>query len=627
MGSLVDSDRSGETPLPSLREKLMQARRERDPHRYYEVIKVLGDGSMGSVTKVRKRKHVLGGSARAEYVKQEKRDKCCFGCFSILPFPSNASLFEDSKDSPELLQPVSEDSTEQNSILESSNSNPSKSNKKTYRKSGSGISTSSMITYGQKEMTYALKSIHLDRVKDDTYKEEMINEISILQKLDHPNIVKAMETFDFRNRLYLVLQLCSGGDLYARDPYTEEQACKIISSIIDAVAYMHTKGIVHRDLKFENIMFANPSSNEVKIIDFGLSKKYAHEEHLHDAVGTVYTMAPEVLRGDYDSKVDVWSCGVIVYMLLSSSLPFYGKTRQHVVRRIVAGKYSFKARRWRSISSDAKKFVVTLLEANAKKRPSAVEALRMPWIRKTAGCGSAVDVTALDKVQATIQTFAEYGTLKKLALLVIAYKSTDEEVGFLRKVFGDFDSLHDGEIELDEFKQALKDYHYTEQELERMFSALDIDKTGSIHYCEFLAATIEAHGSIDEQRIAEAFDRLDSDDTGYISLQDLKDFLGDNLSEAYLKEILDEVDSDHDHQISYDEFLGLWDAKEDMKLKKNFLSVNRRRTASLQSLSSDVDSVCSDMDQSTMSANSSELGGGNYFFTVEKEKSVRGVWL
>jgi serine/threonine protein kinase len=93
------------------------------------------------------------------------------------------------------------------------------------------------------------------------------------------------ETFDYHDRMYLVLELCSGGDLYSRDPYDEEQACKIACSVVDAVNYMHSKGITHRDLKYENIMFSNPSTYSVKLIDFGLSKKYAMKEHLHDTVG------------------------------------------------------------------------------------------------------------------------------------------------------------------------------------------------------------------------------------------------------------------------------------------------------------------------------------------------------
>jgi calcium-dependent protein kinase len=113
--------------------------------------------------------------------------------------------------------------------------------------------------------------------------------VEILKGLDHPNIVRALETFDIHGRLYIVMELCGGRDLYSRDPYTEDEARRIMVQLCQAIAYLHLKGIVHRDLKYENIMFADDSPNsEVKLIDFGLSQKFASGEHLHDTVGTVY---------------------------------------------------------------------------------------------------------------------------------------------------------------------------------------------------------------------------------------------------------------------------------------------------------------------------------------------------
>lgn len=148
-----------------------------------------------------------------------------------------------------------------------------------------------------------------------------------------------------------------------------------------------------------------------------------------------------------------------------------------------------------------------------------------------------------------------------------AYKSTSREIGFLRKVFDYFDSGHDGEISLDEFSAALKaHYAYTDEEIERLFRGLDIDGEGSLQYSEFLAATLEAHGSIDEERLAEAFDRIDCDDSGEISVSNLQALLGSDISRRYMEGIIDEVDITGNHRISYDEFLALWDARDDAKL-------------------------------------------------------------
>lgn len=191
----TNSDRSGGSlsiPLPCLHESLMRTRTETDPYRYYEIVKVLGEGSMGNVTKVHKRKSMLGGSARSEFVKQEKQRSrlWCFDFkFSCFQFCSR-STEEETKDS--LLETIEENAPSQDmstSLLPASSNNQ---NIRTGSESSQVSSSSSIITYGRKDVPYALKSIHVDRVRDTVYRMELMNEIVILQTLDHPNIVKAI---------------------------------------------------------------------------------------------------------------------------------------------------------------------------------------------------------------------------------------------------------------------------------------------------------------------------------------------------------------------------------------------------------------------------------------------------
>ena len=304
--------------------------------------------------------------------------------------------------------------------------------------------------------------------------------------------------------------------------------------------------------------------------------------------------------------------------------------RQHVVRRIVAGKFAFKGRRWRSVTEDARRFVIQLLQVDPTLRPTGEQGLNLPWLHTEDFWGSTrnLDTEAvMDNVQATLETFASYGRLKKLALLVIAYKSTSEEIGYLRKMFRKFDTTSDGDISLGDFKTALTPYNYSEADLESMFNAIDIDGTGVIHYSEFLAASIEAHGSIDEERIAEAFDLLDNDDSGYITVDNLKSFLGEQLPQEFLAKIIDEADLTRDSKISYAEFLALWNEDDDFKKKKTLEGVGNRRRLGSRDGDISRQSSCSDMDESTFSMASSDMGGGDYFFGMEKDKSVRGVWL
>ncbi|KAG7359172.1 protein kinase family protein [Nitzschia inconspicua] len=647
-------DSSGYTSvsIPSLHSSLMRTQKHRDPYRYYEVLKVLGDGSMGSVSKVKKRKSAIGGSARKEFVEKERLEtkKTLFQhCFSFCIPGSKENkkehLFVSVKDG--------EIACKSNKSREDSGTISALTGDSSYRDAGAGENgsvasspvsqvgskrrtfkkSSSLISYsGESNAVYALKTIILDKVTDATFRKELLNEISILRSIDHPNIVKAIETYDYQNRLYLVLELCSGGDLYARDPYSEQQAKAITYMMLDAVAYLHAKNLVHRDLKYENVCFCSPTSSSIKIIDFGLSKKYMKEGSMNETVGTVYTMAPEVIKGEYDEACDVWSIGVMTFMLLSSSLPFYGKSRSHVVRKILQNKYGFKGKRWKTISPQAIDFVKSLLVHDVKLRPTAVEAMRDPWFENEFGSNDYLEIissSVMDRVQASIETFAGYSRLKKLSLMVIAHKSTDEEIGFLRRLFlRRFDvKKSTPDISYPEFKEALADYNYTDEDMVRMFFGMDIDGTGKVSYSEFLAATIEAHGTIAEERIAEAFDRLDEDDTGYVTVDNLRSFLGEDISDEFIDEIIDEVDIVRDHRISYEEFLSLWGEDDDEMLRRNLQEVESRRTKRDSILSPEAHASFDSFDTSSYSNDSADGEPSHEYFAREKEKSLRGVWI
>jgi calcium-dependent protein kinase len=407
--------------------------------------------------------------------------------------------------------------------------------------------------------------------------------------------VRLVETFEYKYSLYVVLELCSGGDLYSRDPYSESDAVRIANSILRAVAYLHEQGISHRDLKYENIMFvtSHPMA-DVKLIDFGLSKKYGHAGannvegtgSMHDTVGTMYSISPEVLRGSYTQQADLWSCGVLIFMLLSSTMPFYGKTNEILMQRILRGKYEFLSSRWIAISVEAKSLVQSLLQYQANNRPTAEQALQDPWfqqISKQSGrhrkqTSSNIPET-MDSVQASIENFANHSRLKKLALMVMAHRSTSDEIEILRRMFKKYDNTR-GYFTLEGFKKALRDYLYTDAELERIFKGMDIDGNGTVHYFEFLAASMEAHGFINEQQIADAFDRLDADDSGTISAKDLRSLLGKGISDTIINKIIDEEDMDADRTIDYSEFLKMWDIQSDSIRQKTIQNVARRRVVS-----------------------------------------------
>lgn len=420
------------------------------------------------------------------------------------------------------------------------------------------------------DMTYAMKSIHLSRVTDKAFVEELRNEVAVLKALDHPHIVRCIETFEHRHQIFIIMESCSGGDLYSRDPYTEDEAARIISSMLSAISYMHQRQIIHRDLKYENVLFVNDSAqSEIKLIDFGLSKKYGKDEELMEGVGTIYTMAPEVLKGNYTEAADLWSVGVIAYMLLSSQMPFYGKKRRHIVELIMDCKYDFKGRRWKRCSKQAQGFVEDLLVVDPEDRATAGSAYRSTWLnRRQMATVRNPHAEENEKAQQSLLKYAGYSKLKKVAMMVVAHKSNTEEIGILRKMFQQYDTNKSGDITYQEFVEALSSSGYTEEQLRPIFEAVDIDGSGHIRYTEFLAATMELHGAIREELLAEAFDRLDSDDSGFISADNLSELLGSDFPREEIDGIIAEATGGANDRISYSEFLKLWEEKKENEREK-----------------------------------------------------------
>ena len=306
-------DSSSSSKYSKLRSGLTREQTNRDPFFFYQVTRNLGSGSMGDVKLVKKRADKIGGSARRgiqEAVKRQKREEEC------LNIPVAGNLFQFCIDG-DLKDESANASSSRHSFVSLLGGKEALTPR--------SFEDSLLQSSGESnEIVYAMKSILLSQVTQEEFIDELRNEIAILKNMHHPNIVRAIETFEFRGKISIVMEVCSGGDLYARDPYTESDAARIVSSILSAIAYMHSRKVVHRDLKFENVLFVNTSPmSDVKLIDFGLSKVYAGDRKLTDVSGTIYTMAPEVLMGEHTEKADMWSIGKCDVYSLSHLSPSY----------------------------------------------------------------------------------------------------------------------------------------------------------------------------------------------------------------------------------------------------------------------------------------------------------------
>lgn len=200
------------------------------------------------------------------------------------------------------------------------------------------------------------------------------------------------------------------------------------------------------------------------------------------------------------------------------------------------------------------------------ERATADEALGVTWLNKRYAATARNPYSdEIEKAQNSLIRFSKYSKLKQVSLMVVAHKSSTEEIGILRKLFQQYDTEKKGMLSYTQFKAAFDEVGYSESECKKMFDACDLDGSGKIRYTEFLAATLEAHGAISEERLAEAFDRLDSDDSGYISTENLQEILGADFPKSDIDSIIQEADLTKDGKISYTEFLALWEDKNETR--------------------------------------------------------------
>jgi len=221
-------------------------------------------------------------------------------------------------------------------------------------------------------------------------------EIDIMKKVQHRNVLRLIEIYETDNALSLVMELVNGGELFYKivdkGSYSEREARDIVRQLVEGVDYLHSKGIAHRDLKPENLLCSESEEGVViKIADFGLSKAFANGSVLETSCGTPDYAAPEVLRmdGAYDKSVDLWSMGVITYVVLCGFPPFYGKTQAHLFEKILNADYDFPDPEWTNISNDAKDFIRQLLVLDIEKRYTTKQCLEHPWLKNvTVGEGN-----------------------------------------------------------------------------------------------------------------------------------------------------------------------------------------------------------------------------------------------
>ncbi|KAH9797839.1 calcium-dependent protein kinase 21 [Citrus sinensis] len=361
--------------------------------------------------------------------------------------------------------------------------------------------------------SYACKSILKRKLVNKQDREDIKREIQIMQHLSgQQNIVEFRGAYEDRQSVHLVMELCSGGELFdkiiAQGHYTEKAAAALCRAIVNVVHHCHFMGVMHRDLKPENFLLSNKDGGAMlKATDFGLS----------------VFIDEETEKGIFDA--------------------------------ILKGGVDFESEPWLLISDSAKDLVRKMLIQDPKKRITSAEVLEHPWMREG---GEASDKPIGSAVLSRMKQFRAMNKLKKMALKVIAEALSEEEIKGLKTMFANMDTDKSGTITYEELKTGLARLgsKLSETEVKQLMDAADVDGNGTIDYIEFISATMHRYRLERDEHLYKAFQYFDKDNSGYITRDELetamKDYgIGD---EASIKEIISEVDTDNDGRINYEEF-------------------------------------------------------------------------
>ncbi|CAJ2676494.1 unnamed protein product [Trifolium pratense] len=421
-----------------------------------------------------------------------------------------------------------------------------------------------LVTHKVTKEQFACKSIATRKLINRDDIDDVRREVQIMHHLTgHRNIVELKGAYEDKHSVNLVMELCAGGELFDRiitkGHYSERAAANLCRQIVTVVHNCHTMGVMHRDLKPENFLFLGKDENSpLKATDFGLSVFFKPGDVFRDLVGSAYYVAPEVLRRSYGPETDIWSAGIILYILLSGVPPFWAENEKGIFDAILRGHIDFASEPWPSISSSAKDLVKKMLRDDPKERLSAVEVLNHPWMRVDGDVSDKpLDIAVLSRMK----QFRAMNKLKKVALKVIAENLSEEEIIGLKEMFKSMDTDNSGTITFEELKAGLPKLgsKMTESEVRQLMEAADVDGNGTIDYIEFITATMHMNRMEREDHLYKAFEYFDQDKSGYITKEELESALkkynmGD---ENTIKEIIAEVDTDNDARINYDEFVAM----------------------------------------------------------------------
>ena len=414
----------------------------------------------------------------------------------------------------------------------------------------------------------AMKVVRIQCIKFQDDEQKFLKEIEVLCKLEHPNIIKIYEYFMDDVNYYLITEYVSGGELYEfilnDETFSEHKAKSIMKQLFLALNYLHVNNVVHRDIKSENILVErtyNTQGDEIvtiKLIDFGTCNYIKHKGMLTLKVGSPFYIAPEVLKGNYNNKCDIWSAGILLHILLVGQPPFCGSCREEVYEKIQKAQFDLDEPMYKKVSPEGKDLLKKTLTKNINKRLSAQECLNHSWFLSNTNTLKTCCSKTL--VSSVLKQFISFNAKEKLQQATLAYIVhfiyCNQEINELKTVFKQLDMNNDGKLTVEELKNGFKSYYgkiVSDIEMNQLMEHIDGDADGFISYEEFLRGTVNTKKLLEEKNLLCAFERFDLDGDGKLSKDELiKVLYGSDIE--YIDEILKEIDMNKDGFVNFQEF-------------------------------------------------------------------------
>ena len=421
----------------------------------------------------------------------------------------------------------------------------------------------------------AMKIIEKQNSLIESNEDDVLNEINVLKKIDLPSIIKIFEFYVDDKNYYLITEYCSGGELYEliNDcKFSELQVAYVMYQLFIALNYCHKMKIIHRDLKPENILLTKNEDNflRIKVCDFGTSQIFKKGEVQKDIVGSLFYMAPEVIQQKYNFKCDLWSCGVIMYILLTNRLPFSGENDDEIISNILYSDYNTYY--LKDFSENTKDLLSKLLERDLNKRINAETALNHKFFEEFKAKEKFNEIADANKISKFIHNLKNYkrkSILQETTIAYLVHNCTDlDDVEDANNLFDKIDVSGKGKISLDDLYIGLaclnKDENLKQDDFVEIFANLDTDKDNYLGYEDFVRGAIDKNCLLDDKILKFSFKYFDKDNNGEITIDEISVIFKEHLKtkgkeriNEELKNILSEVDEDGNGKITYDKFCKL----------------------------------------------------------------------